>query len=84
MNPKRVTIELTNSEALVLFDFLARFNERDDLEFEDPAESRVLWDLESILEKSLVEPLRGNYDLLVKRARANVRNHEDIRRKDEW
>ena len=31
MNPKKVTIELTNPEALVLFDFLARFNEHDDL-----------------------------------------------------
>ena len=29
MNPKKVTIELTNSEALVLFDFLARFNEHE-------------------------------------------------------
>lgn len=77
MKPKNVTIELTNSEALVLFDFLARFNARDELEFEYPAESRVLWDIESTLEKSLVEPLTGNYDLLVKQAREEVGNSVD-------
>ena len=78
MKPPKVTIELTHSEALVLFDFLARLNARDDFTFEDPAESRVLWDVESALEKSLIEPLNDNYDLLVKRARANVRNHEGV------
>jgi len=76
MNPKKVTIELTNSEALVLFDFLARFDERDDLLFEDPVERKVLWDIESTLEKSLIEPLRSDYRLLVKQAREEMRNNE--------
>ena len=74
MNPKKVTIELTNPEALVLFDFLARFNEHDDFLFEDPVEEKVLWDIESTLEKSLIEPLRSDYRLLVKQAREKVRN----------
>jgi hypothetical protein len=76
MNPETVTIELTNAEALVLFDFLARFNESDDFRFEDGAERRVLWDIESTLEKSLVEPLRSDYNLLVKSAREAIRDDE--------
>jgi hypothetical protein len=76
MNPQKVTIELTNPEALVLFDFLARFNEHDDFLFEDPVEEKVLWDIESTLEKSLVEPFRSDYLLLVKQAREEVRNNE--------
>ncbi|MBM3236253.1 hypothetical protein FJZ31_08140 [Candidatus Poribacteria bacterium] len=76
MKPKKVTIELTNSEALVLFDFLSRFNEHDDFLFEDPVEGKVLWDIESALEKSLIEPLKSDYRLLVKQAREEVRNDE--------
>ncbi len=76
MNSKKVTIELTNPEALVLFDFLARFNEHNDFLFEDPVERKVLWDIESTLEKSLIEPLRSDYRLLVKQAREEVRNNE--------
>ena len=78
MNPQKVTIELTNSEALVLFDFLARFNEHDDFLFEDAVERKVLWDIESTLEKSLIEPLRSDYRLLVKQAREEVRNNEEL------
>lgn len=74
MNHKKVSLELTNSEALVLFDFLARFNECGDFEFEDQAEQTVLWDIESILEKSLSEPFLPNYDLLIKQAREAVRS----------
>ena len=75
-NSQKVTVELTNSEALVLFDFLARFNEYDDFLFEDPVERKVLWDVESTLEKSLIEPLRSDYRLLVKQAREEMRNNE--------
>jgi len=76
-NSQKVTVELTNSEALVLFDFLARFNEYDDFLFEDPVERKVLWDVESTLEKSLIEPLRSDYRLLVKQAREEVRHNGD-------
>lgn len=76
MESKKVTIELTNSEALVLFDFFARFNEHNDFLFEDPVEGKLLWDIESTLEKSLIEPLRSDYRLLVKQAREEVRNNE--------
>ena len=61
MNDK-INIILEKDEAIVLFDFLARFNQNDNKEvFEDQAEQKILWDIESILEKQLTEPLLPNY-----------------------
>ncbi|RBW62489.1 hypothetical protein DS884_02495 [Tenacibaculum sp. E3R01] len=75
MADKKVNIELTNDEAIVLFEFLARFNESDDLSrFEDQSEQRVLWNIECILEKELSEPFISNYQDIIKIARENVRD----------
>ena len=74
MQSKRVKLELTNDEALVLYDWLARFNQRDSADFADQAEECVLFDLEAMLEKTLVAPLQSNYAELLARARANVRD----------
>ena len=48
-----IKIELTSQQALVLFDWVKRFNERESEQFEDQAEERVLWDVEATLEKAL-------------------------------
>ena len=75
MNSKNVNIQLTRDEAIVLFEFLGRFNERFDSDkFEDQAEERVLWDIECILEKELSEPFQSDYQEIVERARINVRD----------
>ena len=71
---KPVTIELTGDQALVLFEWIKRFNEQEDEDFEDQAEERVLWDIEAILEKALVEPFEQDYDRLLVEARATVRD----------
>lgn len=43
MTDKKVNIELTNDEAIILFEFLLRFNGNDDLSrFEDQSEQRIL------------------------------------------
>jgi len=77
MADKKVNIELTNDEAIVFFEFLGRFNENDDLSrFEDQSEQRVLWDIESILEKELSEPFRANYQEILKKARETVRDEK--------
>ncbi len=74
----KVIIELTKSEAIVLFEFLSRFNENDDLgKFEDQAEQRVLWDIECILEKELSEPFRVDYKEIVEKAREKVRGEKE-------
>ena len=75
MADKKVNIGLTNDEAIVLFEFLARFNESDDLNrFEDQSEQRVLWDIECILEKELSEPFRADYKEILKKSRETVRD----------
>ena len=72
-----ICLKLTSEEALVLFDWISRFNEDDKNVFQDQAEQRVLWDIEAILEKQLAEPLDENYNKLLKSARDKVRDQED-------
>lgn len=71
---KPVNIELTGDQALVLFEWIKRFNEQDQEDFEDQAEERVLWDVEAMLEKAMSEPFGGDYDGLLAKARKNVRD----------
>ena len=74
---EKVTIELSSAEALVFFEFLSRFSNDDQLEIEDQAEARVLWNICCLLEKQLVEPFMQDYDQLLKRARDDVRDKEE-------
>ena len=66
-------LELSQDEALVLFEWLSRLNERDAFPCEDPAEQQVLWSLHAQLEKVMVEPFLENYRALVAEARARVK-----------
>jgi hypothetical protein len=72
----KLSLELTADEALVFFEWLARFNQNDLVTFEDAAEQRVLWNLEARLEKSLVAPFKPNYAELLAGARNRVRDVE--------
>ena len=74
MNEERITIELSSSEALVLFEFLSRFSEAGKLEVVDQAEERVLWDVCARLESTLSQPLAEDYDALIASARADIRD----------
>ena len=69
-----VTLALNGNEALVLFEWLARFNNGSS-DLEDQAEQRVLWDVEAMLEKALVAPLRTDYADLLATARERVRDN---------
>ena len=70
----KVNIELSPSEAVVLFEFVSRFTRSGKLEIEDQAEGRVLWDVCSLLESVLVEPFMQNYDDALAKARDAVRD----------
>src|SRR4051794_27013887 len=72
-----VVLQLTADEALVVFEWLSRFNESGDGTFRDQAEQRVLWDIEASLESTLVAPLDPHYDRLLAEARGRVRDSED-------
>lgn len=69
-----VTISLNKDEALVLFEFLSRFGEENNLKIEDQSEERVLWNLCCDLEKVLVEPFQKNYRELLLKAQNNIRD----------
>lgn len=77
MAEKKVQFELSRDEALVLFEWLARFNKATDQRFADQAEQRVLWDLEAMLESELAEPFASNYDELLAAARSRVRDPQE-------
>jgi hypothetical protein len=69
-----VRVELTGDEALVLFEFLARFDEDGTLTLTDQAEARALWNLHCLLQKQLVEPFGSKYTSLLAAARDRLRD----------
>src|SRR6185295_10277386 len=74
-----VTIELKEDAALVLFEFLARHDEMNnvspiiELRAEDQAEILALWEVHGALERTLAEPFHKDYKTMVDTARASVR-----------
>lgn len=68
-----VHVELSRDQALVLFEWLSRFDKSGDPSFVDPGEQAVLWVLEGILESNLSEQFRPDYSDLVAQARERVR-----------
>lgn len=73
---EEVSLRLSKSEALVLFEFTSRFSEKQKLSIEDRAEERVLCDICCLLEKQLVEPLKPEYAALLTKAREVVRDEK--------
>ena len=75
MNEKTINIELTNDEAVVLFEFISRFNQSElTSSFEDQAEQRIFWNIESDLEKKLSDTFKTNYQETLKTAREKIRD----------
>ena len=73
----KMNIKLTKNEALVLFEFLSRFNEAEqNVIFEDKAEEKILWLINAQLEKQLVEPFMPNYRDILDKARKEIRDQE--------
>jgi hypothetical protein len=71
---EKITITLSRDEALVLFEFLSRFTEQQQLDIRDQAEQRVLWDIQADLESALPEPFAHDYDQYLQRARESIRD----------
>ena len=68
-----VAVSLSNQEALVLFELLVRFCDKGKLTIEDAAEQRVLCDVLSQLESTLLDPFKPNYRQLLESARDALR-----------
>ena len=63
-------IELTNDEALVLFDFLDKNHEK--IDNCNDAIKYVSWCITNQLESVLIEPHYDNYNELVEKAKENI------------
>lgn len=74
---QKINLTVTKDEALVLFEFLTRFNQSEHPDiFEDQAEQKTLWLLEALLEEQLVEPFQPDYKDIINEARNKVRDEE--------
>jgi hypothetical protein len=71
-----VQISLTAEEALVLFEFLRRYSDSEQLNIVDQAEQRALWNLCCIFEKKSVAPFNMEYGQALSEARARLRDKE--------
>lgn len=71
-----IQISITNDEALVLFEFLRRYSDTDQLNVVDQAEQRALWNLCCIFEKTPVAPFNMEYGQALADARARLRDEE--------
>ena len=72
-----INLQLTEDQALIFFDWLVRVNQRGEVNVEDQAEERVLWDLESMLEKQLPVVLESDYDARLSAARDTLRDSNE-------
>jgi hypothetical protein len=67
-----ITVELGDDEALVLFELLHRWETDGKLQVIDPSERHALERLQGAFERTLVAPLRSDYDAHLEAARASV------------
>jgi len=72
---QKVVLTLSHNEALVLFDFLARFNEQKQLPVS--AQQQILYNLEAILERQLTEVFSPDYNNLVNSAKHLLLKSDD-------
>jgi hypothetical protein len=71
-----INVKLSPEEALVLFEFLTRVDQKENLRVEDEAERVVLANILCILEKQLVAPFDPKYIQLLAHARRSLRKSE--------
>jgi hypothetical protein len=73
---KETTIALSSDHMLILYELVVRLNADEHLQFADQAEQRVLWDLESELERKVAAVLAPDYQAQLASARQRVRAPE--------
>lgn len=73
-----ITISLTKTQALVLFEWLSNVDDAEDTKYDYDAEQRVVWKLQAQLEKTLVEPFQDKYSDILDSARIEVMNEKEV------
>lgn len=71
----KIQISLTADEALILFEFLSRFEESNELAIVDQAEKWALSNLLGPLQKQLVSPFQEDYVEKLRQARNRLREN---------
>ena len=74
MKKEEIEINLTKDEALVLFEFLSRFSDKNELKIEHQSEERALWNLKCIFEKVLSEHFSKDYFKIIEVAREQLKD----------
>lgn len=69
---KSYTLEITEDEAIVLFEFFSRFDNTDKLEFAHPAEYLALLKLSAQIDKTTAAMFDPDYDKLLSAAQEGV------------
>lgn len=69
---KKYTLEITEDEALVLFEFFERFDDTDRIEFKYAAEYIALMRLSGQIDKTTSAMFKANYDALLSEARKRI------------
>lgn len=72
MSNGNITITLSESEALVLFEWLARVDEGPGIPVDHPAELRALWRLEGKLEPQIKSLFSKEYSSALEDARSEL------------
>lgn len=70
----KISLHLSDEEALIFLDWLIRFNQHSSNFFEDQAEERILFDLEAILESQMPEIVAKDYKKRLETARKKIRD----------
>ena len=73
MTTKEIVVSLSQGEALVLFEFLSRFDETNVLDIIDQSEEFVLIRVLNILRLQLAEPFSDDYLKILEKARSELR-----------
>jgi hypothetical protein len=63
-----INVTMTSDDALVLFEFLSRYDQTGELKLVDDSERQTLWNLLCLLEKRLIAPLQPDYEELLRQA----------------
>jgi hypothetical protein len=77
-----IMFQLTPDEALVLFEWAARFTDDDVMEFRHPAERAAIWSLNGALERVLVAVVAPNYHELLHAARTRLAERAGVADED--
>lgn len=73
---KNVSVDIPTDHAVVLYELLTRLGGLPSDAFADLAEQRVIWDLQSSVERQIPGIFSPGYKAIVEAARASVRDPE--------